>query len=509
MAVLSETGGNHWQPVLALQDRLEAEARKIRRKLRHESSTGPIPLSAKKGTSQAYRFASEQMGHRAGREQTLVITLPAPTVPLETLLHLDPQETAFLWNPPDGTACVALGTALELRATGVGRTKALRRAAQQAGEFLDTVEHPAACSTPSPRFYGGLAFSPGAADQAPWDGLGDARFVLPRFLYRRNDQGATISLAVCQGEMRSAADRDTWAAALEHRLRALAAMGPTKAVPHSPGLRIQDLSERRQWLESVTSLVDEIKAGDLEKLVIGRSALVELQTPADPVEILRRLGENSGRSSNPDADGTTRFAIRYGTSTFLGATPERLIARHGCHVQTAALAGSIARSSDAAERLLANPKELHEHRLVAETIASRLRPLCSSLDVASGPRIRELRHLLHLETPIHGLLRKGLHVLELVDHLHPTPAVGGLPASDVLHHLERFETVKRGWYASPVGWFDSAGNGDFAVALRCGVLRDRQAHLFAGAGIVADSKPRLELAETELKLHTLREALEV
>lgn len=502
---LAEGGVERWQPVLALQERLEEEAAQIHLKVRQKTSAanrsvlGPVMVET--GNSPAFRFAMEQMKHRAGRGQTLVLTLPAPVVAPEALLHLDPREHAFLWAPREGAACVALGAAEELRATGALRIPDLRRTARQIGERLETVDHSGAAVTPAPRFYGGLAFRPGAADHAPWQGLGDAHFVLPRFLYRRGTQGATLSLAVRDHEMASASGREAWAVALEQRLRSLLALAPVAPMPHVTGSRIPDFAERQRWLAAVAALVDEIKAGTLLKLVIARRALVELQGTPDPVEILRHLGQN--------AHGATRFAVRYGVNTFLGATPERLISRRGLHVQTAALAGSSARSAGAAEALLANPKERHEHRLVADAIDHALRPLCSSLEVAAIPQVRELRHLLHLETPVRGLLRRSHHVLDLVDRLHPTPAVGGLPADEVVHHLERFETEHRGWYASPLGWFDGTGDGDFAVALRCGVLSGRQAHLYAGAGIVAESNPRLELAETELKLHTLREALEV
>jgi isochorismate synthase len=249
----------------------------------------------------------------------------------------------------------------------------------------------------------------------------------------------------------------------------------------------------------VADLLPRLQAGELEKLVLARRTLVTTGSlPA--AEVLRRLEAQ---------EGTTRFAITHGALTFLGATPERLVARRGDRLWTAALAGSAAERSGAAAELLASVKERHEHHLVVEALRQALEPLCDPLTVADVPEVRRLRHLLHLETPIEGRLRHPMHVLRLVAALHPTPAVGGRPAAAVPGLLADLEPEARGWYAAPVGWFDTDGNGDFSVALRCAVLRDGEAHLYAGAGIVADSDPGSELAETELKLGALREALGV
>ncbi len=125
----------------------------------------------------------------------------------------------------------------------------------------------------------------------------------------------------------------------------------------------------------------------------------------------------------------------------------------------------------------------------------------------AAPVVRALRHVVHLHTPITGTLRHPVHVLELAARLHPTPAVGGTPTRAALDWIAAHETTPRGWYAAPVGWFDGDGDGELAVALRCGVLAGNRAHLWAGAGIVAGSDPDRELAETELKLRAMLGAL--
>jgi isochorismate synthase EntC len=131
------------------------------------------------------------------------------------------------------------------------------------------------------------------------------------------------------------------------------------------------------------------------------------------------------------------------------------------------------------------------------------------VNAAVRPEVRTLRHVLHLHTPICAVLREPAHVLQLVEQLHPTPAVGGVPVDAAVDWIAREEIAPRGWYASPVGWFDAEGDGRFAMALRSGVLSGHHAHLFAGSGIVRQSDATSELEETRLKLQSLFAALGV
>src|SRR6185436_14347319 len=148
----------------------------------------------------------------------------------------------------------------------------------------------------------------------------------------------------------------------------------------------------------------------------------------------------------------TRFAIRCASTTFLGATPERLVRLTGNVVDTEALAGSG--DAGTATELLESQKERVEHDLVVQEIVKRLAPSCDGLEYPKTPEVRALKHLVHLHTPIHGRLRTREHVLDLVSRLHPTPAVGGLPGLRAQQFIADHEPVPRGWYASPIGWFD-------------------------------------------------------
>ena len=181
----------------------------------------------------------------------------------------------------------------------------------------------------------------------------------------------------------------------------------------------------------------------------------------------------------------------------------------GERVETAALAGSAPRGRSPEEdtrlgrELTLSKKEQVEHAVVVRSLCDALAPCCSELDVAEAPRLLRIEGIQHLETPLVGALKGDFSVVELAGRLHPTPSVGGAPHSAALAWLEREEDLDRGWYAAPLGWMDATGGGEFCVALRSALLCDREAVLFAGAGIVEGSDPESELLETRLKLRVL------
>ncbi|MEM8961964.1 MAG: isochorismate synthase [Acidobacteriota bacterium] len=443
----------------------------------------------------------------AAHAETVVVSVPAPLVSSEALLRVEPgdagEQTALLWHPEaDGLyAFSGVGTCWRIDLSGPHRFADLRQQARHIWRDLVSASHPDV-DAPSARFFGGLAFSVGAADDAPWRGFGDGGFVLPRLRYASDGEAASLSLAVraeeWHGERESMLDR------LDHTLAGLAAAD--RVVRLVPELiteaREVHVAPIEQWTAQIDAIRGVIRDGGFRKIVAARRSEVELAQTANPGAVLERLSRGLVAS--------TRFAFCRPGATFLGATPERLVRRIGRTVLTDALAGSIAVGETAGDVLLASDKDREEHRLVVEDIVTRLRPLTERLDVAPRPEIRALREVLHLLTPIAGELRSPApDVIELAEALHPTPAVGGVPTADALHWITTHEPAPRGWYAGPIGWFDAAGDGDFAVALRSCVLAGHRAYLYAGAGIVADSDPVLEYHETELKKQAMLAALGV
>lgn len=235
-----------------------------------------------------------------------------------------------------------------------------------------------------------------------------------------------------------------------------------------------------------------IEAGYVEKVVLARE---EVLPAADPAETLITLERNF--------PNCWVFAASNGRSTFLGATPELLARVRGRTLETCALAGT---SLPGDESLLHREKDRREHLLVVDAIVEALRPLCEELDVASTPELMVLPNVQHLRTPIRGTLRVGFDATDVVEALHPTPAVCGTPREAALRLITELEPFDRGLYAGVVGFADGE-DAEMVVALRSARLDSEATYAYAGAGIVAGSDPDAEDRETMSKLQAITDAL--
>ena len=254
--------------------------------------------------------------------------------------------------------------------------------------------------------------------------------------------------------------------------------------------------------EIVTPVRDRLAAGELQKVVLARELVLETDAPIDTAAVIRRLNQSFGTS------------ILFAVDGFMGASPELLISRTDDIVRAHPLAGTAPRSSDPvhdaqlAAGLSASAKNREEHRITIDWLLDRLLPYASYVDAQPEPAILTLSNVHHLATQVEGRLSTpAASVLELVAALHPTPAVGGDPQADALAIIDSFEPGDRGLYAGPVGWVDGAGNGEFAVGLRGGHVSGDQVRIWAGVGVVADSDPEAELAETRSKFQAMLGAL--
>lgn len=254
----------------------------------------------------------------------------------------------------------------------------------------------------------------------------------------------------------------------------------------------------------------------LQKLVLARALRLVADGPMDPLAVLHRLIVSDPEATGYLADLSPAGGEYLGT-VLVGASPELLVARTGDQVLCQPFAGSAPRSADPATdaangaALAASGKDRHEHQLVVDTMRTCLEPLCSSLDVAAEPRLSSTAALWHLNTPIRGTLRHtGTTALDLALALHPTPAVGGVPTAAAVDAIAEVEDG-RGFYAGAVGWCDARGDGRWVVAIRGAELSaDRlAAQALAGGGIVAESDPDDEVAETTTKFRTILTALGV
>lgn len=276
--------------------------------------------------------------------------------------------------------------------------------------------------------------------------------------------------------------------------------------PH--GFDLQSVVSHEAWCDIISTAVDRIRRGGLDKVVLARP--VDVIATSDLV-----IGDILGR-----LQALFPSCMVFSVEGFVGASPELLVARKGSQVRAHPLAGTVARSGDPdtdaalAAGLLASTKDRWEHSLVIDRISSVLRPLCDELDVPRSPSIVPLRNVSHLGTLITGSLHAAnvadgtaLTALDFVSVLNPTPAVGGTPTAAALALIAELEPEDRGTYAGPVGWVDAAGNGEWAVGLRSARIQGNRARMFAGGGIVNDSDPAAELQETQLKLQALLSAV--
>ncbi len=412
-------------------------------------------------------------------------------------------EPWFCLEQPDrsGSALAALGVVTTIEASGPDRFTAV------AHRWQETVADALTVGEDGPpgsglTAVGGFAFAPDGGAAPAWDGFAPASLVVPELSLTRRagTSWLTVNAAVAPDDT-----VEDVLARVEGRLASLRSAALPLFDPAPTGrFEVSSPLAPAHFEAAVSRAVEQIRAGKLVKVVLARE--VEVRAPAshDPAAVFSVL-----RDAYPSS---FVFAVGRGTATFIGATPELLVRREGHRATTVALAGSTRRSADPAvddhlgEALLRSDKDREENAIVARRIARALRPHAVWVAAAPEPVVVRVANIQHLACPIRAQLASPLSAVELVSLLHPTPAVGAEPAR-ALSLIPALEGMDRGWYAGPIGWTDASGDGEFCVGLRSALLRDRVANCYAGCGIVADSEPAAELAESELKLGVMLPAL--
>jgi len=369
-----------------------------------------------------------------------------------------------------------------------GRGTAATVPESEVRNFLSTLlpsqQHAAAM--PLPLMFGLVPFLPSEP----------ATFVLPRATFRKHPDGSrTITLV---GENEKQVNDAAVTAAINEAVQS----NPPR--PSGNSYRVEARTPIGRYLDAVTAARDAVRSGVLKKAVIARDIEVFADDPLDVHGILLRLRSSFGSS------------YRYCINNMLGASPELLIEIDGRTVRSHPLAGTAPRTGDPvidarlADELIASTKNQVEHRVVIDMVHDTLLPHCSYLDWEAEPSIVTVANVQHLGTAIEGALAEPApHILTLVRELCPTPALGGFPSAQAIDFITANEGMVRGNYGGAVGWMDATGNGCFAVTIRCAELSSdrRAARLFAGGGIVAESDPYSELAETQAKFQAMLSAI--
>lgn len=446
-----------------------------------------------------------------GRGVVAAITVAVPAG-IDPIAHIaqarKPGEpwSAFAQPARDGFALATLGDATSIGAAGPNRFAALAEAAGaalEASEVDDLFDDPNAPPGSGVIWSGGFGFT----DENPWGelwhGFEASEFVLPRASISRRaggDPAARLTLAVyaqpddetaaLMGQVEEIAER----LALDREI-------DTEQTAHSDDAVISSIAPPEHYEQAVARATESINSGAAEKIVLAREVGIRRQQPIDAAAVITSLAERF-----PEC---TTFAIGFGEQTFIGASPELLIRREGRRASTMSLAGSMRRGEDEetdrllGEQLLSSEKDNHEHAIVVEKIERTLGRISAWVASGEKPELVKVKNIQHLATPIRAQLTEPRPVIELAGLLHPTPAVGGEPWPEVAAKIRELEGFDRGWYTGGVGWMDLLEDGEFHVALRSALIEGNQARLFVGAGIVGDSDPSAELAETETKLQAL------
>jgi len=349
-----------------------------------------------------------------------------------------------------------------------------------------------------PLALGGFAFAAQLDSSAT---LPSARLNVPELLLRR--QGETRALTFTFSAVPDEATITSAMARLRQLMTAL--IHKSRPAHASSALqRLDDAQADQAWLGRAAQAVSDIRSGKLDKVVLSRRVSFQSTQDFDQTRVMADLEQRYPTCTLFATDTTD-------DSVFLGASPETLVRLQDGEVYCDALAGTAWEERHTAfaadQKLLADVKNGREHRLVVQAIAEALRPLCAHLEVPDAPQIRRLGHLRHLWSSLRGQVKTGISLLDLLQCVHPTPAVGGYPRQAALDWLTQQGEQREGWYTGAIGWLDATGDGEFAVALRCAHLQGRVARLHAGAGIVAGSEPQHELAETEAKFAAMLHAL--
>ena len=279
----------------------------------------------------------------------------------------------------------------------------------------------------------------------------------------------------------------------------------TSGAPDSPrGTTFADgVVDSVTWQGLVAEAVRRIEAGGLDKVVLARDLVATFDEPLDVRAPLTRLAGDYPSCWTFYVDG------------FFGSTPEMLVRLERGLVTSRVLAGTIRRTGDDAHdlalagSLARSSKDLEEHEYAVRSVRDALAPHCTSMNVPEAPFVLHLPNVMHLATDVTGVIRDESSALRLVASLHPSAAVGGTPTTEAVRLIAEIEVLERGRYAGPVGWIGASGDGEWGIGLRSAQVEDDglRVRLFAGCGIVADSVPADELAESNAKLIPVRDAL--
>lgn len=463
------------------------------RSLVPDGNTGRLPEAPDRARWALADLASRALSSGSGLKEAdlrdtglRVARVELPIKPLDPMSWLGEQRLGpkSYWS--------GRGDSIEIAAAGIADLHE-GSVAEDAADLRKRLAPLLSSGDPRLRYYGGLRFDPEEADEDGWRAFGAYRFLLPRFelITRRGETTLACNLVLPRDTNRR-----------EEILEEIEDLSFDGENPHdelpAPVSRV-DAPDFAGWQQNIDRALEAFDAETLKKVVLARRTSFEFEGVLDPTLLARKL-----KDATPDCFHFY-FEPEEGLA-FLGASPERLFRREGNEVFSEAVAGTRPRGASERddegllEELLSSEKDRAEHEYVRVSIREALAPLCEDLEVEEHASEMKLTRRRHMVSAVRGKLREGISDAEILEALHPTPAVGGYPKEEALREIRDLEPFDRGWYAGPVGWI-GADSAEFAVGIRSGLVSERTLSLFSGAGIVEGSTTEDEWAEIEQKIY--------
>ncbi len=354
-----------------------------------------------------------------------------------------------------------------------------------------------------PVLFGGFSFDPLNKKTSEWRRFPQAYFVVPTFQLILKGEQAFISIHLITEAQECFKEFDALRKERDKLIHAAQVLEVDKY--EKPKVIERTELKKQEYMESIQRITDIIQNKKVEKVVIARTIKLSFENKLSPTSALYQVSNEQPESF--------LFGLEAEEQFFFGATPERLVKVENDKALSTCLAGStprgktIEKDTELGNALLQDPKNRAEHQYVVRMISDVFEATCSQTVVPKTPKLMKIRDIQHLFTPVEGDLNQSSTLFDLVKLLHPTPALGGEPKLEALAMIRKYEAMNRGYYAAPIGWIDTQGDGEFAVAIRSALLDEEQAYLYAGGGIVADSTPKSEYDETWVKFRPMLRAL--
>lgn len=450
----------------------------------------PIELAVSSLISALHLYDKSHGPGNAGQAQLVTFSQAVDPVTLPEWLFQQTIYPRLFWMNREQNFSVA--------GIGVADTIHGERAEDNNASF-NQFQRSLADKNPYARYFGGFCFNAGEEQESIWHEFSSFSFVLPLVQLTRENNKHTLSCHLwleCSDKIREKIS------AIIATLHRIVPAGDCSAIKLPEVQNTSCYPDKHRWKEQCEKALKTFESGELEKIMLARQTVLEFSSSFSPLLFLLHYPY----PQNP----IYRFYFEpVEHHAFFSFTPERLYRRDGKTLLTEALAGTCSKESrdgsdiHASEALLNSEKDIREHNFVREMIYDELLKICSNIDMEEEVQVLQLHRLAHLYTRCAATLKPEFaHDSAILQLLHPTPAVGGVPKKPILQHIMELEPFSRGWYAGPVGWV-SRDASEFCVAIRSALVNGRFASLYSGAGIVKGSDPALEWEEIEQKIGDL------